>query len=124
MIDFQNADFFKLMSVDNSAYAGLVSNILVDGEEIVSSFKGVRDGVVFTNRRVIAINVQGVTGKKKALTSLPYRRIQTFSFETAGIVDLDVEMQMWLSGLGKVRFEFLRGANVEEIAKMISAEIL
>ena len=85
---------------------------------------GVRDGVVFTNRRIFAINVQGVIGKKKDFTILPYKRIQAFSIETAGVFDMDSELQLWFSGLGQVTFEFSSNANVTEICRLISENML
>ncbi len=86
---------------------------------IVSSFQTVRDGVVFTNRRIIAINIQGVTGTKKDFTSLPYNKIQAFSVETAGILDLESELELWFSGMGKVRFEFAGNSEVAAICRTI-----
>ncbi len=124
MIDFKNASYFKLKAVDNSTYASAISATFADGENILSTFKGIRDGVVFTNKRIIAINVQGLTGTKKDFTSLPYSKIQAFSVETAGVFDLDSELELWFSGLGKVKFEFVKTANVSAICKMISERVL
>ena len=89
------------------------------GEEIVQTFQSVRDGVVFTTRRVIAVNVQGVTGMKKAFTILPYRRIQAYAIESAGLADLDGELQLWFSGLGTVRFELLAGSDLAALCQAI-----
>lgn len=75
-------------------------------------------------KRIVAINVQGFTGTKKDFTSLPYSKIQSFSVETASVFDLDSEVEMWFSGLGKVKFEFTSKANVSEICKMISERVL
>ena len=102
----------------------MISATFVEGESIISTFKGIRDGVVFTNKRIIAINVQGLTGTKKDFTSLPYSKIQAFSVETAGVFDLDSELELWFSGLGKVKFEFVKNANVSAICKMISDRVL
>lgn len=124
MIDFNNAKFFKLKAVDNSAYFSIISSMLVDGEDVIATFKGIRDGVVFTTKRIIAINVQGITGTKKDFTSLPYSRIQAYSVETAGLIDMDSELELWFSGLGKVKFEFVKNANVSTICKMISSRVL
>lgn len=120
MIDFENADFLKLKVVDNSTYEERLSPMFASGEEIVASFRTVRDGVVFTNRRVIAINVQGLTGKRTDYSSLPYKKIQAFSVETSGVFDLDSELELWFSSLGRVRFEFTAGADVREICAVIS----
>lgn len=124
MIDFNNASFLKLKPVDSTAYNGMIGGILVPGEEVLSSFQSIRDGVVFTSKRIIAINVQGITGKKKDFTSLPYSKIQAFSVESAGVFDLDSELELWFSGLGKVKFEFVSKANVNEICSMISQRVL
>lgn len=124
MIDFKNADFFKLKPVDNKDFSTLLAPMAVDGETIIQSFRGVRDGIVFTNKRIFAINVQGLTGKKKDITSLPYSKIQAFSVETSGVLDLDSELELWFSGLGKIKFEFIAHANVSAICKTISQFVL
>lgn len=118
MIDFDNASFVKLQ--ESPEYATQIEPILVDGEQILGSYKGMRDGVVFTDKRIIALNVQGVTGKKRDYTSLPYSKIAAYSVETAGAFDLDAELDVWISGVGKVRFDFKGKSNILEISKVIS----
>ena len=98
--------------------------MLVPGEELIGTYQGIRDGVVFTNKRIIAINVQGLTGKKKDFTSLPYSKIQAYSVETAGVLDLDSELEIWFSGMGKIKLEFVANANITEICRMISLKVL
>ena len=120
MIDFNNATLLKLRMVSNDTYSSQISPLLIDGEEIISSYQAIRDGVVFTNKRIIAINVQGMTGKKKDFTSMPYSKIQVYSVETSGVFDMDSELDLWFSGVGKVRFEFTTNSNVVEICKIIS----
>ena len=124
MIDFKNASYMKLKPADANAFASLISPMFVQGESIVATFKGMRDGVVFTNKRIISINVQGMTGTKKDFTSLPYSKIQALSVETAGMFDLDSELELWFSGLGKVKFEFVSGADVAGICRTISEFVL
>lgn len=124
MIDFNNAKFVKLRAAGNDTYSRTIEELLVEGEEIISTYKGLRDGVVFTNKRIIAINVQGLTGTKKDFTSMPYSKIQAFSVETAGLLDLDSELDLWFSGIGAVRLEFVREANVSEICRIISERVL
>ena len=100
MIDFNNASFIKLNMVGNDAFSSQILPILIDGETFLSSYKGIRDGVVFTNKRIIAVNVQGITGKKKDFTSMPYSKIQVYSVETSGVLDMDSELELWFSGVG------------------------
>ena len=124
MIDFNNASFVKLRPVNDNAFEKMVAPILVSGEEIVNSFQSIRDGVVFTNLRIITINIQGITGKKKDFTSLPYNKIQAFSVETAGAFDLDSELELWFSGMGRVKLEFIGATDVAYLCKMISEKVL
>ena len=124
MIDFKNAEYLKLSPVNNNTFDATIRPMFVDGEEILQSFKTIRDGVVFTTKRIFAINVQGLTGKKKDFTSLPYSKIQAFSVETAGVLDLDSELELWFSGMGKIKLEFVANANVAQICKMVSEHVL
>lgn len=124
MIDFQNASFLKLRPVDNNSFSAIISPMFIPGEEIIGTYQSIRDGVVFTNKRIIAINVQGITGKKKDFTSLPYSKIQAYSVETAGVLDLDSELELWFSGLGKIKLEFVASANVSQICRLISEKVL
>ena len=124
MIDFNNASYIKLKLTNDSDFSNLIIPMFAPGEQIIQSFRGIRDGVVFTNKRIITINVQGLTGKKKDFTSLPYSKIQAFSVETAGVFDLDSELDLWFSGMGRVRFEFASNANVSEICRIISERVL
>lgn len=124
MIDFKNAEYLKLKPVSDSTYASSITPMFVPGEEILGTYQAIRDGVVFTNKRIIVINIQGLTGKKKDFTSLPYSKIQAYSVETAGHFDLDSELELWFSGLGRIKLEFVSRANVSEICKTISMHVL
>ena len=119
MIDFnQNSFYSRLKKVDDKAFGNVIDDFMVDGEEIIGTYQGMRDGVVFTNKRIIAINVQGVTGKKKDFTSIPYSKITTFSLETAGLFDFDAELEIYLSAVGKVKFEFTGSTDIKKICKI------
>lgn len=124
MIDFKNASFLKLKSVQNQNYFDWISPMFVANEQVIGMYQSMRDGIVFTNKRIIAINVQGMSGKKKDFSSLPYSKIQAYSVETAGYFDLDSELELWFSGLGKVKFEFVSDCNVAEICRIISEFVL
>lgn len=124
MIDFKNASFMKLKPVGNNAFESMIAPTFVEGEYILHSFQSIRDGVVFTNKRIISINVQGVTGKKKDITSMPYSKIQAYSIETAGVIDLDSELELWFSGLGRVKFEFTSNCDVSGICRALGSFVL
>ena len=125
MIDFDGSGFFaRLKKVGNGEFGKIIEDFLIDGEEIIGTYQSIRDGVVFTNKRIITINIQGLTGKKKDFTSIPYSKITTFSLETAGVFDLDAELEIYMSAVGKVKFEFTGSTDVKEIFKIISTYAL
>ncbi|CAB1250929.1 PH domain-containing protein [Ruminococcaceae bacterium BL-6] len=124
MIDFQNASFLKLKPVDPSSLQSQLQPLFLQDESIISAFQSIRDYVVFTNKRIIAVNVQGLTGKKRDFSSLPYSKIQAYSVETAGVFDIDSELELWFSGLGKVKLEFVSRTDVPAICRMISEFVL
>lgn len=124
MIDFNSNTVFKLAPIGNNDVLAAVKSFLITEEAVLMAFKTVRDQVVFTNKRIIAANVQGLTGKKVDYTSIPYSKIQTFSVETAGVLDMDCELDVWLSGVGKVRFEIRGNFDIVGLNRVISEHIL
>lgn len=124
MIDFKNGSFIKLKQTNPAEVMGDITPLLVNGEQVLSAYKGMRDYVVFTDKRIISVNVQGMTGKKKDFTSLPYAKVQVYSVETAGHLDLDSELELWFSGLGLVKFEFTGQSNIVQIGQIIASYIL
>ena len=124
MIDFQNGAVFKLSPCNPQEVQAQLAPLLVDGEGVYLSFKGVRDFVAFTNKRLIAVNVQGLTGKKRDYSSLPYNKIQAWSVETAGTFDLDAELELWFSGLEKVHLDFKGRVDIQTIGKLIGQHVL
>jgi len=122
MIDFENKKYLKLK--EDEGYAKLVNELLVDGEEVLGAYKSVRDGIVFTSFRLVIINVQGVTGKKKDFTSIPYKRINAYSVETAGVFDMEAELIIYLSSIGQLLFEFKGRSNVKAISRHISQALM
>ena len=124
MIDFKNGTFVKLKQINPSDIEKNVAPLLINGEQILSAYKAMRDFCVFTNKRVISVNVQGLTGTKKDYTSLPYSKVSAYSIETAGTFDLDSELEIYFSGLGKVRFEFSGSSDIVKIGKIVSEYVL
>lgn len=123
MIDFTNKDFFKLTKTDSEGIAKKVQPLLVNEEQIIGEYKSIRDFVVFTDRRIIVVDTQGLIGKKKEFSILPYSKIQAFSIETSDLIDLDAELELYYSSLGTVRFEFMGHNDIMQIGKMISEHI-
>lgn len=99
--------------------------ILTDGEQIDQAFRLVRDLYVFTNKRLILVDKQGLTGSKVEYHSIPYKSITHFSVETAGHFDLDSELKIWLSGRHEpIEKEFRKGSNIVEIQRTLARHVL
>jgi len=124
VIDFKNASYVKLGQIDYSEVADQIDPLLIEGEQGFVAYRGMRDYIVFTSKRIIAVNVQGITGKKKDYTSLPFAKVQAFSLETAGTFDLDAELELWFSGLGSVKFEFKGKTDVAYPNKLVAHHVL
>ena len=124
MIDFTNAAYVKLSPWDVAHARAELGDVLVADEAVHLAFKGIRDSVVFTSKRLVLLNVQGITGKKKDYTSLPYSRIQAFSVETAGHFDLDAELKIWVSSHDTpISKQFGKGVDVYEVQAVLSAYV-
>jgi hypothetical protein len=124
MIDFKSESVFKLKKVDENSVIKNIEPLFVSGETLIGVYKGARDYVAFTNKRAIAVNVQGITGKKQDFSSLPYSKVQVFSVETAGVLDRDSELELYYSAVGKVKFEFSGNSDIVAIGKIIGEYIL
>lgn len=99
--------------------------ILIDGEQIDKAFKVIRDLFVFTSKRLIMVDKQGITGKKKEYHSIPYKSISHFSVETSGHFDMDSELKIWVSGSDvSIKKDFSREANIIGIQKTLARYIL
>ncbi len=124
MIDFNNKTLIKLKEGDISSGNKVVWDILIEGEEVIAYFVSMRDSLVLTNKRIISVNVQGITGKKIDYTSIPYSKIQAFSIETAGTLDLDSELSITVSGIGTIKFCLKDSSDIKGLGRKISSYVL
>jgi len=99
--------------------------IMAPEERVEKAYKLIRDLLIFTNRRLILVDKQGVTGKKVEVHSIPYRSITHFSVETAGNFDLESELKIWVSGKAEP-FEktFSKGLNIYEVQSVLASYVL
>ncbi len=99
-----------------------LEQILADGEEIDVAFKLVRDLIVFTDKRLLLVDKQGITGKKVEYHSVPYKAISHFSIETAGHFDLDAELKIWISGAAAptISKNFKKDNSIYDIQKVLA----
>lgn len=99
--------------------------ILIQGENIEKAYKLIRDMFVFTNKRLILVDKQGITGSKVDYVSIPYTSITKFSKESAGLLDLDAELKIWVRGESvPVKKQFGKDNNINEVYQILSQYIL
>lgn len=98
-----------------------IGELLTESEKVEHAYKLIRDLVIFTNKRLILIDKQGMTGKKVAYHSIPYKSITHFSIETAGTFDLDAELKIWISGSGEpIQKTFNKQLNIYHVQRVLS----
>ncbi|TGE02622.1 PH domain-containing protein [Methylobacterium nonmethylotrophicum] len=101
-----------------------LDGMLVPGETVQLAFRMIRDLMVFTDRRLILVDKQGVTGRKVSYLTVPYRAITSFSIENAGSFDLDSELTIWISGRpDPIARTLKRGADIRGIQRAIAATL-
>ncbi len=96
--------------------------LLIPSEEIEAGFKIIRDTFIFTNKRLILVDVQGITGSKIEYFSVLYKSITRFSVETAGSFDLDAELKIWISGeqTPSISKRFNKKVDIYEVQKLLA----
>lgn len=111
--------------VDDSDLEKILANTLIDGKQVEKAYKVVRDMFIFTNKRLILIDKQGMTGSKMEMVSIAYSKITKFSKESAGHFDLDAELKIWVgSDPTPISKEFKSGDNINDVYRIISQHAL
>jgi len=99
--------------------------IIGDNENIEKAYKLVRDMFIFTNKRLILVDKQGITGKKCEYHSIPYKSISHFSIETAGHLDLDAELKIYISGNPvPIQKKFNKSLNIYALQSILATYVL
>lgn len=125
-ISFNKESVFNLKPISLDSVRNEVQGLLVNGEECIYAFQTVRDQLIFTNKRIISVDVQGFTGKRKSFASMPYSKIQYFSIQTPGLLELipDSELYIMFSNGATAKFEFKGNTDIGKIGRMISEFVL
>ena len=101
-----------------------VVDVLVPGEQAVTAFKTIRDSAIFTDRRLIVRDSQGLTGKKVEIYSLPYSAINMWSSENAGkLLDFNAEIELWTKA-GHIKIKIGKGCDVRAIDMLIANAVI
>ncbi|NTU92213.1 MAG: PH domain-containing protein [Chlorobiaceae bacterium] len=101
------------------------SQILAPGERVEHAYQLIRDYFVFTDKRFVLVDKQGLTGSKVEYHSIPYRSITHFSVETAGTFDLDAELKIWISSTeAPIQKQFNKKLNIYEVQSVLASYVL
>ena len=107
-----------------SEVMGTWGSLFSSGEEVKAAYKLVRDYIIFTNKRLVCIDVQGITGKKVEVKSVPYSQITAFSVQTAGVLDLNAELFIWIaSSPFSIQKTFNKNVNIYEVQSVLADAI-
>ena len=112
--------------MDNNEVQKQFEKIFIQNEKVEAGFKIIRDVFIFTDRRLVLIDKQGLTGRKVEYLSIAYKSISKFSVETAGTFDLDAELKIWVSSekLPSVSKKFNKSVDVYEVQKILASFVL
>lgn len=112
-------------SVENKKYHTEFGQLLVDGEIIEAGFEVFRDKFLFTNKRLILIEIQGISGKQIEYLSIPYNKITKFSVQTGESFDLNAELKLWIgSDAIPIEKKFNKDLSVYEVQKVLASHVL
>ncbi len=101
------------------------SRLLAPGEQVEHAYQLIRDYFVFTNRRLVLVDKQGITGSKVEYHSVPYRSITHFTIETAGHFDLEAELKIWISGTdAPIQKQFNKRLSIYEVQSVLASYVL
>lgn len=120
MASFENNMIYRLKAADARLFCDYINPRLAEGEQILSSYQTVRDGVVFTTARVFGVDIQGMLGTDAQVFSLPYKSVQAFAVENPDAAGAEGELVLFLAGKKQVRFVFASKADLTEIGKNIA----
>ena len=100
-----------------------VTNLLIDGEKAIAAYKTIRDSAIFTTKRLIVRDAQGLTGKKVEIYSLPYDSINMWSTENGGKIDINSEVELWTRA-GHIKIKLRKDIDVRRFDKIIATVLL
>lgn len=99
--------------------------ILAKGEVVEHAYQLIRDYFVFTDKRFVLVDKQGITGSKVEYHSIPYKSITHFSIETGGTFDLDAELKIWISGsAAPFQKRFNKKLSIYEVQSVLASYVL
>ncbi|UNT96238.1 PH domain-containing protein [Allobaculum mucilyticum] len=124
-INFNQDSILTLKPIPSTSVRKDIDGMLISDEEVIMAFATVRDQIIFTNMRIISVDVQGFTGRRKSFTSMPYSRIQYFTIQTPGFAELfsDTELELHFTSGFSARFDFTGRTDIGLLSRVITESI-
>ena len=119
-----DANLLNLRAINLNQVRPEVPELMMEDEQMMQAFMTMRDQVIFTDRRIFVVNVQGLTGKKISYFSYPYSKVIYFGIETAGVLDVDSELVLAFANGARLQFDFKTNVDIHQISMLISNYIL
>lgn len=111
--------------IDASKIQDEFERILAPNERVEHAYQLIRDYFVFTDKRLVVVNKQGITGSKVEYHSIPYKSITNFSIETGGTFDLDAELKIWISGSAlPIQKQFNKKLSIYEVQAVLASYVM
>lgn len=121
---FLDALINNASKIDNNKIQGEFAQVLAPGEIVEHAYQLFRDYFVFTSKRLVLVDKQGITGSKIEYHSIPYKSITHFSVETAGTFDLDAELKIWISGTpAPIQKRFNKQLSIYEVQAVLAGYV-
>lgn len=117
--------FFSAHEIDPADIQRDYAGIMLPGEQVLTAFKTIRDTVFMTDMRFVMVNVQGLTGSKRSVMSVPYKSIVAFSVETAGTFDLDSDLKLFVTGgVGQLIVKISKKADPQAVLRTLAEQVI
>ena len=117
------AKFSVINTFDLAEAETMFAPFLAPDERVRLAYTNVRDKVVFTDKKIITLDVQGFTGKKQEFRFFPYSKISSFSVETAGTFDFDSDFKIWMSGVGCFEIKFGTKVDIKTLGSFLFEKV-
>ncbi len=117
--------FFSAHEIDPADIQREFAGIMLPDEQVITAFKTIRDTVFLTNYRFVMVNVQGITGSKRDVMSVPYKSIVAFSVESAGTFDLDSDLKLFVTGgVGQLVVKISKKADPQAVLRTLAEQVI
>lgn len=117
--------FFSSSEIEPEDVQRDYAQALIPGEQVLAAFRSVRDVVFLTNYRFALVDIQGLTGRKVEIVTIPYRSIARYSVETAGTFDMDADIRIWVAGdPDPIEMKVGRRSNVAQVQQILARAVL